>query len=60
MDKSITLGGRTWYIGEVRRDRSPLKEQLESLAEDYDGFDMIGVSCGTIRFYYLRKKEGVA
>lgn len=56
MDRSVTLGGRTWYIGEVRRDRSLLNEQLESLAEDYEGFDFIGVSCGVIRFYYTRKR----
>ena len=60
MDTAVTLGGRTWYIGEAKRDRSLLNEQLESLAEDYEGFDMISVSHGVIRFYYLRKKEGVA
>ena len=60
MEKSVQLGGRTWYIGEVKRDRSLLAEQLESISEDYEGFDMISVSHGVIRFYYLRKKEGVA
>jgi len=57
MDKSVQLGGRTWYIGEVKRDRSLLAEQLESLAEDYEGFDWISVSHGVIRFYYLRKRS---
>lgn len=58
--ESVTIAGRTYYIGEIERDRSPLNEQLESLAEDYEGFDWISVSHGVIRFYYLRKKEGVA
>ena len=53
MDRSVQLGGKTWYIGEVKRDRSPLNEQLESLAEDYEGFDWISVSHGVIRFYYI-------
>lgn len=51
---------RDFKIGEVKRDRSPLAEQLESLAEEYEGFDWISVHGGVIRFYYLRKKEGVA
>lgn len=58
--ESVMIAGQKWYIGEVRRDRSPLAEQLESLAEEYEGFDWISVSCGMVRFYYLRKKEGVA
>ena len=60
MENSVQIAGQTWYIGEVKRDRSPLNEQLESLAEDYEGFEWISVSHGVIRFYYLRKKEGVA
>lgn len=60
MDRSVMLGGRTWYVGEVRRDRTSLAEQEESLREEYEGYDFIGVSHGVIRFYYLRKKEGVA
>lgn len=60
MENSVTIAGQKWYIGEEKRDRSPLNEQLESLAEDYEGFDWISVSHGVIRFYYLRKKEGVA
>lgn len=55
MDRSVTLGGVTWYIGEAKRDRSTLAEQLESLAEEYEGFDWIGVSHGVVRFFYLRK-----
>lgn len=51
----------SFKIGEVKRDgKMTLDEQLESLAEDYVGFDWISVSHGVIRFYYLRKKEGVA
>ena len=60
MDNSVMIAGRKWYIGEAKRDRSLLNEQLESLAEDYEGFDWISVSHGVIRFYYLRKKEGAA
>lgn len=56
MDKQVQLGGVMWYIGEVRRDRSPLAEQLESLEESYEGFEWICVSCGKIRFYYKSKK----
>ena len=55
--ESVTLGGRTWYIGEEKRDRTTLAEQEESLAERYEGYDFIGVSHGVIRFYYLREKE---
>ena len=53
----VTIAGRVWNIDEVKRDRSPLDEQLESLAEDYEGFDLISVSHGVIRFYYARKKQ---
>ena len=43
-----------YKIGEVKRDyRIPLDEQLESIAEDYIGFDWISVSHGVIRFYYI-------
>ena len=55
--ESVTIAGQKWYIGEVKRDRSPLNEQLESLAEEYEGFDRISVSHGVIRFYYLRKRS---
>ena len=57
MDRSVTLGGRTWYIGEEKRGQMTLREQEESLAERYEGYDFIGVSNGVIRFYYLREKE---
>ena len=60
MDRSVILGGIVWYIGEVRRDRCSLAEQEESLREEYEGYDMIGVSHGVIRFYYRKRKEGVA
>ena len=55
--ESVMIAGRKYYIGEVKRDRSPLNEQLESIAEDYEGFDWISVSHGVIRFYYLRKRS---
>ena len=59
--ESVTIAGRTYHIGEVKRDgKMTLDEQLESLAEDYEGFDWISVSHGVVRFFYLRKKEGVA
>lgn len=52
--------GAKYQHGEVKRDpRIPYKEQLEALAEDYEGFDWTSVSGGVIRFVYLRKKEGV-
>lgn len=57
MEKSFQIAGRTYHIGEVERDRSPLAEQLESLAEEYEGFDWLSVSHGVIRFYYLRKRS---
>jgi len=45
-----------YKIGRVRRDyKMTLDEQLESLAEDYIGFDWISVSGGEISFYYIRK-----
>ena len=48
---------RDFKIGEVNRDgKMTLDEQLESLAEEYEGFDWISVHGGVIRFYYLRKK----
>lgn len=54
MENSVTIAGRKHYIGEVKRDgKMPLNEQLESLAEEYVGFDWISVSHGVIRFYYL-------
>ena len=46
-----------YQIGEEKRNyRMTLDEQLECLAEDYEGFDWISVSNGTIRFYYTRKR----
>ena len=46
----------SFNIGEVKRDgKMTLDEQLESLAEDYEGYDFICVSHGVIRFFYLRK-----
>ena len=59
--KEVYLGGVKWIVEEVERDyHMTPKEQCESLAEDYEGFDVISILCGKIRFYYLRKKEGVA
>ena len=34
-----------------------LKEQLESIAEDYEGFEYICVSCRKITFMYEKEKE---
>lgn len=46
-----------YQIGEEKRNyRMTLDEQLECLAEDYEGFDWISVSHGVIRFYYTRKR----
>ena len=45
-----------YKIGEVKRDgKMTLDEQLEMLAEEYEGFDWISVSHGVVRFFYLRK-----
>lgn len=45
-------------IGHVPRNyRIPLKEQLESIAEDYVGFQYLYVSCQKIHFMYEREKE---
>lgn len=56
MENHVYLGGRRWNIGEVKRDgKMTLSEQLESLREEYVGFDWIGLSCGIIKFYYIRR-----
>lgn len=56
MENHVYLGGRRWNIGEVKRDgKMTLKEQLESLEEEYIGFDWISVSQGVIKFYYIRR-----
>lgn len=45
-------------IGHVERNyRMPLKEQLEILEEDYEGFQYLYVSCQKIHFMYDRKRE---
>lgn len=56
MENHVYLGGRRWNIGEVKRDgKMTLNEQLESLEEEYIGFDWIGCSGGVIKFYYIRR-----
>lgn len=56
MANSVVLGGRRWKIGKAKRDyKMTLDEQLESIKEDYIGFDWIGCSGGEITFYYIRK-----
>lgn len=45
-------------IGHIERDyHMTLKEQLESIAEDYVGFQYIGVMCRKITFMYEAEKE---
>ena len=45
-------------IGHVERDyHMTLKEQLESIAEDYEGFQYICVSCRKITFMYEKERE---
>ena len=45
-------------IGHVDRDyHMTLKEQLESLEEDYVGFQYLYVNCQKIHFMYEREKE---
>lgn len=50
-------------IGHIERDyHMTLKEQLESIAEDYIGFQYICVSCRRIHFMYeseVSKNESV-
>lgn len=50
--------GAKYKHGEVKRDpkMSPW-EQIESLEEDYEGFDWISVNGGKITFVYLSRKE---
>lgn len=61
MKDPIVVAGAKYKHGEVKRDpRIPWKDQIDSIAEDYEGFDWTSVSGGWIRFIYLRKKEGVA
>lgn len=45
-------------IGHVERDyKMTLKEQLESLEENYEGFQYIGVMCRKITFMYEKEKK---
>ena len=54
----IVKAGAKYQHGEVRRDpRIPWKDQVESLAEEYIGFDWTSVHGGVIRFVYLEKRS---
>lgn len=54
----IVVAGANYQHGEAKRNpRIPLQDQLESLAEDYEGFDWISVSSGVISFVYLRERS---
>ena len=45
-------------IGHVERNyRMPLREQLEILEEDYEGFQYLYVSCQKIHFMYERERS---
>ena len=45
-------------VGHVERDyHMTLKEQLESIAEDYEGFQYLYVSCQKIHFMYEKERE---
>ena len=45
-------------IGHIERNyKILLREQLESLAEDYEGFEYLCVNCGKIHFMYDKEKE---
>ena len=45
-------------IGHIDRDyHMTLKEQLESIEEDYEDFQYIGVMCRKITFTYERERE---
>jgi len=57
----IVKSGVKYPTGEVKRDpRIPLWDQVEAIAEDYEGFEWTSVHGGVIRFIYLRKKEGAS
>lgn len=61
MKEPLCKAGAKYLSGEVKRDpRIPWKDQVDAIAEDYEGFDWTSVSGGVIRFIYLKKKEGVA
>ena len=55
---AIVKAGAEYQHGEVKRDpkMSPW-EQIESLEEDYEGFEWISVHGGKITFKYLSRKE---
>lgn len=54
----IIVAGANYQNGETKRNpRIPLQDQLESLAEDYEGFDWISASGGVIRFVYLKERS---
>lgn len=55
------IAGKKYIFAEVDRDpRIPWKDQIESMEDDYEDFDWSSVSGGKIRFFYTRKKDGVA
>ena len=56
--ETIVSAGAKYQRGTVKRDpRMPVWEQVESIAEDYEGFDWTSVHGGEINFIYLRKVD---
>jgi len=56
--EELRRGCEYMKIGHIERDyRMTLKEQLESIAEDYEGFQYICVSCRKITFMYEKERE---
>lgn len=58
MTETIVKSGAEYKHGSIRLDpRIPTWEQVESIAEDYVGFDWTSVQHGVLNFIYLRKVE---
>lgn len=54
----VVKAGANYKFGEVKRDpRMSPWEQIESIEEDYIGFDWTSVHGGVIRFVYLEKRS---
>lgn len=50
--------GADYKYGEVKRDkRIPWKDQVDALAEQYEGFDWTSINAGVIRFVYLSERS---
>lgn len=56
--QSVSERRMSMKIGHIERNyKMSLKEQLEILEEDYEGFQYLCVSCQKIHFMYERERE---